>query len=98
METLPCGIYVDAPKNYSKIAYVFFQVVREDSDRQKPEVVGWGKYKKNGNEVDFNSPLETGFFNLIMPEEVKISWESVKDSKPTKYPYTAEIGENTIYI
>ena len=97
METLPCGIYVESP-DHSEIAYVFFEVVREDGDGQKSEVVCWAKYNKNGNKVDFKSPLETGLFNLLMPEEVKMSWDFVKDSKPTEYPYTAEIDENTIYI
>ena len=98
METFPCGIYVHAP-DHSKITYVFFQVVREDGDGQKSfEVVGWAKYK-NWVETNFNHPpMETGFFNLIMPEEVKMSWDFVKDLKPTEYPYTAEIVENTICI
>lgn len=96
METLPCGIYVDA-QDHSNITYVFFEVVREDGAGQK-SVVGWAKYK-NRVERDFNHPpMGTGFFNLIMPEEVKMSWDFVKDSKPTEYPYTAEINENIICI
>lgn len=98
METLPCGIYVDDGPDNSKIAYVFFEVVREDGDGQKSEVVCWAKYKKNGNKIDFKSPLETGLFNLLMPDVVETIWNCVKNSKPTEYPYTAEIDENTISI